>query len=115
MASYKDVIEAIRHSHSLREVLQRLKMPPSVLRRILRSPRFARQMEVEKLLTRAMVHYHASCQAGYALLNLAGLSMTDKVEAIRKSSMAVLSRALDMSVVPDAPKPTITAPKSNET
>lgn len=104
MPGYKDVIDAIRGCGSTLQMIEHLKMPPSKLLRVLRSPRFRQQMEIERVITRAMVQFRASTCAGLVMSSLVDMSvMSKKEESARKASMAVISRAIDMEVLPDKP------------
>ena len=94
MPSYKDLLKLIREGNRPEEILRRLPMCPSRLKRILRGKRFQDALKMEEhLAVTAAIHRIASCVQG-AAGRFTELLASEKDETVRKVCLALLKEGL---------------------
>ena len=109
MASYKDLMKLMREGCSAGEIMERLELCPSRLRRMLAGKRLAAAMAAEEELARRIVRHQLATGVQTAARKMRELIESNQSETMRKACLTLLSEGLSLAW--DSPPP---AEKSGE-
>ena len=93
MASYKDILRAIRQGQSPREIIEQLRLSPSRAQRLLKCKALKRHLRMEEQIAAMMVSHETAAAAHLVSRKLLELLDSGSAETTRKACLALLNEA----------------------
>jgi len=103
MASYKDLLAAIRQGHSPREIIQQLNLNPSQTERLLGCKALQRRLRMEAQIAALMVSHETAAAAHLVARKFLELLDSGSAETTRKVCLALLNEAMHAEGPNDKP------------
>jgi len=94
MAGYKDLLALIRKGTRGAEILRRLDIPPSRLRRLLGSKRLWQELKLERELSSIVIAHSAAGSVKDMVDRLVSLAHSESEETSRKACLAMVAEGL---------------------
>ena len=94
MPSHEDLLKLISEGASPREILQRFKLPPSRLKRILRGKRFRSALRLQEELAALLAGHEIGASAHEVAKRLTELLGARQPETVRKVCLSMLRQCL---------------------
>ena len=110
MASYKDLLSLIRKGTRGEEILRRLNVPPSRLRRLLGSKRLWQALKLERELSSIVIAHSAAGSVKDMVDRLVSLAHSESEETSRKACLAMVAEGLRCVRTPKGSRKARTSP-----
>ena len=94
MASYKDLLTAIREGRSPREIIEQLRLNPSQTHRLLNCKTLHRHLRMEEQIAAMIVSHETAAAAHLVVRKLLELLDSGSAETTRKVCRALLNEAM---------------------
>jgi hypothetical protein len=94
MASYKDLLTAIRQGHSPREIIEQLRLNPTETQRLLGCKTLHRRLRMEEQISALIVSHETAAAAHLVARKLLELLDSSSAETTRKVCLALLNEAM---------------------
>ncbi len=94
MASYKDLLTAIRQGRSPREIIEQLRLNPSQTQRLLNCKALHRHLRMEEQIAAMIVSHETAAAAHLVVRKLLELLDSGSAETARKVCLALLNEAM---------------------
>lgn len=107
MATYKDLLKLIQQGLSAEEIMLRLDVCPSKLRRMMRSEKLIDQLAVQEELARQIVRHQTASDVQTMMAKMRELALGEKTETARKACLALLTDGFSDGTDRTIPQPNI--------